>query len=157
MSVIRKDLLDILQETYALNWMGIHGVRHWARVRHNGLRLARQTGAKTEVVELFAFFHDLGRLNDGRDPLHGARSAGYAEDLAGRAFELKPDDLELLLVACRDHTNGSVVGDVTVLTCWDADRLDLGRVGKKPDPQRLCTAAARDLALLAWAYRRSLR
>ena len=43
------------------------------------------------------------------------------------------------------------------MTCWDADRLDLGRVGIRPDPRRLFTAAARSPELLSWAYQRSLR
>jgi uncharacterized protein len=45
--------------------------------------------------------------------------------------------------------------DITIQTCWDADRLDLGRVGTTPDPARLCTAAARDPEMLRWADRRS--
>ncbi len=36
---------------------------------------------------------------------------------------------------------------------WDADRLDLGRVGITPLPERLCTDAAR--ALLPWAQARA--
>jgi uncharacterized protein len=46
---------------------------------------------------------------------------------------------------------------VTVQTCWDADRLDLGRVGKHPHPRYLCTPAARDREVIEWAYRRSVR
>jgi uncharacterized protein len=34
-----------------------------------------------------------------------------------------------------------------VQTCWDADRLDLGRVGIIPRPDRLCTEEARDPVL----------
>jgi hypothetical protein len=34
-------------------------------------------------------------------------------------------------------------GDITVQTCWDADRLDLPRVGIQPLPQFLCTEAAK--------------
>jgi uncharacterized protein len=45
--------------------------------------------------------------------------------------------------------------DVTVQTCWDADRLDLGRIGIKPEPRFLCTAAAQDPALIEWALLRS--
>ena len=41
--------------------------------------------------------------------------------------------------------------------CWDADRLDLGRVGYMPHPSRLCTPAARDAELIRWAYERSVR
>jgi uncharacterized protein len=47
-------------------------------------------------------------------------------------------------------------GDVTVQTCWDADRLDLGRVGIRPVASRLCTPAARAPDVIAWAYARSL-
>ncbi len=46
-------------------------------------------------------------------------------------------------------------GDVTVRTCWDADRLDLGQVEIRPDRRYLCTEAARDPEVLAWAYCRS--
>jgi uncharacterized protein len=39
--------------------------------------------------------------------------------------------------------------------CWDADRLDLGRVGVTPAAHRLCTDAARDL--IEWADERAVR
>jgi uncharacterized protein len=43
----------------------------------------------------------------------------------------------------------------TIQACWDADRLDLGRVGTTPDPARLWTAAARDPEMFRWAGQRS--
>jgi uncharacterized protein len=62
--------------------------------------------------------------------------------------------MELLVRACSGHTGGTIEDDqdITVLTCWDADRLDLGRVGKTIDPNRLCTAAARSPEVVASAY-----
>jgi uncharacterized protein len=48
-----------------------------------------------------------------------------------------------------------MAADITIQTCWDADRLDLGRVGIVPDPARLCTVAARDPDLIRWAIERS--
>ena len=36
----------------------------------------------------------------------------------------------------------------TLAVCLDADRLDLGRVGITPDPLRLSTSTARDIARL---------
>ena len=45
---------------------------------------------------------------------------------------------------------------MTVQTCWDADRLDLGRVGIKPDARYLCTAEAANPEMIAWAYERSI-
>ena len=155
--MIDKSLVQIIRAQFALDWNGIHGARHWARVRENGLRLAEVTGANQKVIELFAFLHDSRRLNDGYDPEHGMRAAVFAEKLSGSAFDLSPGELELLTVACRGHSDGFTEGDTTVLSCWDADRLDLGRVGIRPHPDRLCTEAARDAQLLKWAYARSLK
>jgi uncharacterized protein len=45
---------------------------------------------------------------------------------------------------------------VTVQACWDADRLDLWRVGVTPDPLRLATQIARSGRLYEEAKRRSL-
>ena len=52
--------------------------------------------------------------------------------------------------------DGFTDADLTVQVCWDADRLDLGRVGIEPIPEKLCTEPARDSKMIAWAYRRSL-
>ena len=157
MAVLRRELIHIIRKQFALNWRGLHGAPHWARVRENGLRLAETTGAKTEVIELFAFLHDSRRLNDDSDYEHGKRAAMFAQTLAGSAFELAPSDLEDLLTACRGHSDGLRQGNITVLTCWDADRLALGRVGIKASAHRLCTAAAREPVMLEWAYKRSIR
>ena len=64
--------------------------------------------------------------------------------------------MELLRLACARHTDGWLEADVTVQTCWDADRLDLPRAGVRVRPERLCTAAARDPAVIAWAAEPSL-
>jgi len=107
MAVIRRELIDIIRKQFALNWKGLHGAPHWARVRENGLRLAETTGAKTEVVELFAFLHDSRRKNDDSDYEHGKRAAMFAQTLAGSMFELALSELEDLLTACRgQHHSG---------------------------------------------------
>ena len=51
---------------------------------------------------------------------------------------------------------GLTRGDITVITCWDADRLDLGRVRKRPNPKYLCTEFAKQKSTIEWAYKRSL-
>jgi uncharacterized protein len=144
-AVLIRDIL----EDYALPVHGFHGVVHWARVLENGLRLAEATGANAEVVTLFALFHDSRRLSDGDDPRHGLRGADFAESLRGSLIHLDDRDFELLYEACRLHTDGLTDGDVTMQACWDADRLDLGRVGITPLPHLLCSDAAR--GLLNWA------
>jgi len=63
--------------------------------------------------------------------------------------------LQLLLTACRLHTSARTNEDATVCTCFDADRLDLARIGKTVNPDYLCTEAAKDQATISWASERS--
>lgn len=157
MRLITPELIDVLRKQFLLDWDGIHGAPHWARVRDNGLRLAKLTGANPRVIEYFAFLHDTRRENDDHDPEHGYRAAEFAASLRKRYLRLDDDEFRLLQLACEGHSEGHTRGDITLLTCWDADRLDLGRVGIRPDPERLCTPAARDPAILDAAWERSLR
>ncbi len=140
---------------YALNPRGLHGVVHWARVMENGWKLAEITGADRDIVTLFALFHDSRRLNDGCDWGHGLRGANLAMRLRGSHFELDDARFDLLYRACEWHTEGTSDPDITVRTCWDSDRLDLGRVGIEPDPKYLCTDAARSRAIIRWADKRA--
>jgi uncharacterized protein len=147
---LRPIVQKILAE-YALPWDGIHGISHWARVLENGLRLSEHTGANSEVVKLFAVFHDSRRVNEGTDDGHGQRGADLALRFRGELFDLSDVDFDLLYAACVGHTDGGTAADITIQTCWDSDRLDLGRVGICPDPRRLCTDAAKRPELLRWA------
>lgn len=150
------DYSKILQEIlrgYALPVHGYHGVVHWARVLESGLRVAESTGGDAEVVTLFALFHDSRRINEHRDHGHGRRGGEFARSLRGSLVHLDDARFELLYTACDLHTDGHTSGDATLLACWDADRLDLGRVGITPKPHRLCTDSAREL--LPWAHARA--
>jgi uncharacterized protein len=148
-------LLAELLLSYAQPLSGIHGVVHWARVLENGVRLAESTGANLAVVRLFAVLHDSKRIDEGDDPEHGPRAAEASAVLRGKLFDLSDAEFSLLYVACADHTTEHTHPDVTVQTCWDADRLDLGRVMILPRRDRLCTAAAKTVEVLDWANRRA--
>lgn len=153
---ISQELVDYIKQTYTLRWNGIHGWAHWVRVYENGLRLAQLNGANQTVVRLFAFTHDMARQNDGADYEHGPRAAErIRNELQGRFIHLNPTELDLLTQAVELHTRGWMEADLTVQTCWDADRLDLWRAGIKPLPERLCTPQARDPEIIAWAVARS--
>jgi uncharacterized protein len=143
-------IIKAILEGYELAIHGPHGPNHWARVLENGLKLAQKTGADSEVVALFAIFHDSRRVNDYQDQGHGLRGAELAQSLRGSLVDLDDKRFEFLYDACAFHTDGLTVGDINVLTCWDADRLDLGRVGTTPVGKRLCTDAAREL--MPWAH-----
>ena len=144
-------VLDAVLDQYDLPWDGDHGIAHWARVLENGLRLAGETSADLEVVQLFAVLHDSRRRNEGLDPKHGPRAAAFAQKLRGVVFDLSDPAFRLLHRACAGHTHERTHPDVTIQTCWDADRLDLGRVGITPHPGRLCTEVAKRPEMIMWA------
>jgi len=147
-----KAIVQAILKEYSLPVAGIHGPTHWARVLENGLRLCELTGANIEVVKLFAVFHDSRRENEGFDPGHGRRGAELAVQLR-HLFTLSDTEFALLYAACAGHTDELTDPDVTVKTCFCADRLDLGRVGIFPD-LRLCIPAAR--TIIEWADARAV-
>jgi uncharacterized protein len=128
-----------------------HGPEHWTRVERIGLRLAEECGADRTVVRLFALFHDSRRENDYRDNGHGWRGARLAESLRGNLFTLDDERMRLLVEACEGHTDGRTSADPTVGACWDADRLDLMRVGMYPNPKFMSTAPAKRSEVIEWA------
>jgi len=144
-------VLKTVLEDYVLPWHGDHGVVHWARVLENGMRLAENTGANVEVVQLFAVIHDSRRQNEVTDPEHGPRAAEFAMELRGGVFDLDEHEFRLLHKACHGHSHERTHPDVTIQTCWDSDRLDLGRVGIMPHPSRLCTEVAKRPETIKWA------
>ena len=64
--------------------------------------------------------------------------------------------MNLLTEALKYHSDGYTEADITVQVCWDADRLDLGRVGLRPRADRLCTNTAKSQFVIEAAYKRSL-
>ena len=155
-TIISIELLAAIKVQFHIDWEGIHGISHWARVYSNGMRLSEQTGANTKVVQLFAAFHDSRRYNESRDDRHGPRGAELAAEFLGNYFELSNEEFDLLYQACCLHTTAATHESITVQTCFDADRLDLGRVGIVPKAEYLCTDFARSQEMIDWAYQRSI-
>ena len=126
-----------------LDPFGIHGVRHWHTVYWSCLQLWSYENEVHDVPQEhdwffwnFAMLHDCCRLYDTSDPGHGARAA-----------KLVPDDdsafNRLLRQAILGHTAGKTATSQLVGICWDADRLDLERVGIVPDPKLMSTKAGK--------------
>jgi uncharacterized protein len=149
----RAGLFADIKRGFVLDWAGHHGANHWGRVRRHALDIARARDADMLVVELFAFLHDSQREDEWRDPKHGDRGAEYARALQGRFYDLSAKALSQLTHAIRHHSGGEVSTDATIQSCWDADRLDLGRVGITPAAEFLSSEGAARIEL---AYRWSL-
>ncbi len=138
-----------LTDRFRLGPDSLHGPSHWKRVKKNGLRLSHATeGADLIVVRLFAVFHDSRRLNECTDADHGPAAARSVRKRQGDWFTLTEWQLETLCLACRDHADGLVSDDSTIGCCWDADRLDLPRVGIPPHRDLMSTVIGKSLAAI---------
>jgi uncharacterized protein len=150
---MNKILFSEVTQQFRLNLQGIHGVAHWARVQYFGLKIAKSENARTDVIRLFSVLHDSQRLTDSYDPEHGLRAVDYAKKLRNKFFEIDDAGFALLCEAMTGHSDGkTIASDITVLTCWDSDRLDLSRLGIYPKSNLLCTETAKnpDFIERAW-------
>ncbi|ARQ45081.1 HD domain-containing protein [Oxalobacter formigenes] len=138
-----EPLLTTIQNEFKTDWNGLHGIHHWNRVLGHGIRIAKKRNADLDVVTLFALLHDSCRWSDGYDSRHGERGAEFAYGLNGKLFCLDDSQLDDLCFAIRHHPGGEISTNPTIQTCWDADRLDLGRVGTRPSAQFLSDIASR--------------
>ncbi|NDW11965.1 hypothetical protein D0T50_03555 [Bacteroides sp. 214] len=137
-------VIEFVTKGYKLG--DLHGLPHWQRVERNGSILA-QPGVNPYVVKLFAYFHDACRESDGRDIEHGIRAAKMIESLRSTLLKnLTNNEFLQLMAACELHTTTIRVGDLTIDTCFDADRLDLGRCGIVIAPNRMATSKGRFFA-----------
>jgi uncharacterized protein len=151
----KKSLLDLIVGQLKINKEGIHGTSHWARVRHHGLTVGKERDADLLVIELFAFLHDSQRENEWRDPLHGTRAADFAVSLNSVYYDLNSSQLDKLCYAMTLHSDGHVHADATIQSCWDADRLDLGRADIYPSEKFLSNEAAKHIAsAYEWSLQR---
>ena len=143
----RDPLLDLVTPGFQLPKQSEHGPWHWERVAWLGDCLAVKTpGADTEVVRMFAYLHDCKRVAEMGDPDHGPRAAAYVQRLAlDGKLDATDKQLRLLVEACDGHSRGGRTSDPTIGVCWDADRLDLIRVGKIPNRKFFSTEAAKRL------------
>ena len=146
LTLSESDIREVRE--FALNgWkLGeIHGLSHWQRVERNGIILSSENGSirkdiNIKVVRFFAYLHDKCRLNDWADLEHGVRLADMLPSIRNTILrDLTDEEVSLLDKACRYHTTEHRTGIPTVDVCFDADRLDLGRVGIDPNPKRMAT------------------
>ena len=142
-----KTLISFATSRWVLD--EVHGLSHWRRVEENGIRLAKRFGrvrkdVNLKVVRYFAYLHDLCRYDNGPDLDHGPRAADFLHEIRHAILkDLTEEEFALLETACRFHTTLQRTGIPTVDVCFDADRLDLGRVGIRPDPRRMATRQGR--------------
>lgn len=124
-----------------------HGVDHWDRVYKNGIKL-KDDEVNEKVLAAFAYTHDVWRNDDWQDLDHGPRAARALMLIRHSYLSfLTDDEFDLLRKACRLHTESTGTDNPTLNACFDADRLDIGRVGYVPDPDKMCSELGKQLAI----------
>jgi len=131
----------------------IHGISHWRRVEKFGLTIAAENGADQEVVSLFAYLHDARRESDDDDPNHGERAVVLlAELIKEGVIKITQRQHEQLAKALGSHNvTDAQSDDITVQTCWDADRLDLWRSNIEPNPRLMFTDFGKSEKMIKFA------
>jgi len=142
---MNNEILKLLKNESLLYNSTVHGVKHWKQVESNGLYLARFNQADQDVISYFACFHDCMRENEYEDIEHGFRGALFARKHR-HLIDLNETQFQQLVDACEGHTYGERPKCITINTCWDADRLDIGRVGIQPDSEYLYSSEAKRIA-----------
>jgi len=142
---MNREILKLLKNKSRFYSSAIHGVKHWKQVESNGLYLARFNQADPDVISYFAYFHDCMRENEYEDVGHGLRGASFAKKHR-HLIDLNEIQFQKLVDACEGHTHGDRPKCITINTCWDADRLDIGRVGIQPDTKYLYSSEAKRIA-----------
>lgn len=126
-------------------WMGMaHGVEHWDRVAKFGRMLYKEK-ADMDVIMAFAYLHDSERENNAYDEEHGSRASKLIDTIRNTELAaLNDEQIAKLKRACELHTIQHKTGDITIDICFDADRMDLLRVGIMPSPDRMATKQGAD-------------
>lgn len=121
-------------------------ILHAKRIINFGRYLAKQNGANMNVVILFAALHD-SEKKDTNNPEHGAMAAKKIGDFYHYLFyNLSSQEKESVKKACELHSTEIKTGDVTIDTCIDANRLEIGRYGIEYDIEKFATEEGRKLA-----------
>lgn len=138
-----------------------HGPTHWHKVFFNACLLAVESGVVSqteaqsrtirrdspmEFLCWFAFLHDCRRRGEGDDPLHGELAASLVHDLRHLGeLQLSPPLADELHHAIAHHSRGTTSSDPLTGICWDADRLDLPRVGVLPVRELMSTGLGKSM------------
>jgi uncharacterized protein len=149
-------VFDNLAFRSKIDFNGLHGFSHWRSIFRTGTQLSHNIDRT--VLFYFSVFHDFFRENEYHDSGHGKRALLVIPNIQAYMREAHFDKIQIdsviskLSFALEHHDlppeefealDNSLKNDDTVRFCIDSDRLDLGRVGIRPESRFLLTEEAR--------------
>ena len=111
----------------------LHGKKHWFKVYAN-CRILKPGDEFRKFFFAFAMLHDCRREMEFQDEAHG-----YLASLTVPEYPVLRDAIQY-------HSLGATTDDPLMGVCWDADRLELPRVGTRVRTKFLSTDAGVKLA-----------
>ena len=124
----------------------VHGMGHLRRVSSTAGRMAAILDEDIESAVVGGFLHDCARTDDGGGTSHAHSSAQLAKDIMITCYPHL--DIARLCRGIAQHADGMITDDPLIGCVWDADRLDLSRLGIEVDLDLLSTFVARRLVML---------
>lgn len=141
---------------------GTHGYMHGLRTMLIAGRINRQIAERGDptVILCASTFHDVGRVDDSADALHGYRGVPKVLGIMDEILEPRQKTMDYLaawnvikgkVAAIVAHHNQPIMGmTIEAQIVMDADKLDMFRSGPQfPDLPRLALDESRNL--LQWS------
>lgn len=151
----KKILIEVIESFYLQLFNGVHGIDHWTRVLQNGIILCdKNPNLNKNIIIAFSFFHDVGRTREDDEPIHGYNGGRRLLKYKYK-INLTKEEIDKCYEACVDHTHTRHHKDPQIAACWDADRLDLYRVGVMPDVDYLNLEESKEEDIIKEAATRS--
>jgi len=123
-----------------------HGLPHLRNVSYTAGRIASAVNEDIEAAVVAGFLHDCARQDD-----NGGREHAYESALMARGIiqEHYPHlEVERLYACIALHADGKVTEDMLIGSVWDADRLDLARIGIEVREEFLSTLIAKRIVAI---------
>lgn len=138
-----EEVIDMCLKFYTMR-IGIHGESHIRNVVKLAKRISRRECPQyTNDVIVGAALHDVGRRDDFGGNEHAVRGSRIAKGVIKSYWpNLHADKI---VEAIKYHTGGLTTSDPLIGSIWDADRLDLVRLGKRIDISLLSTKTAKKI------------
>lgn len=133
----------IIFNSYTLK-QGIHGIDHVKRVVENAKIIAKKECPNNyDDIVIGAYLHDIGRIDDNGGNEHAFRGFEISKQLLAKYWPHL--NHKKILTAIKEHADSLITDDPLIGSIWDADRLDLTRLGIKINLELLSTQTAKKL------------
>ena len=120
------DIMPVVEKNMIQSRNGYHGLyTHTAAVVFRGIDYALNLAKDPNGVVLACAFHDMARMNDGNDIVHGPNAVPLAEQAMNEIGNLDYNTRESIIYAVKNHSFNIKAPDYISACLWDADRTRL--------------------------------